>query len=238
MSLSSPSDDRAIAPPEAQPLQRWVERSHRQLQTLAAAVGLVALPVFFQAPLVRLFPAVSLALTALWWGLGLWLIRRPMQRLWGDLLIGFSWTWLAGSLYWGWLRWEPLVHLPVEAIALPLVGLCLFRGWGRIGSYFYLGSLLGTAVTDLYTNWMGLFPAWRQLMAVDPEFVPVVLREAAGSLQSDVAAARAAVLILFLVIVGAMPLVYSRQLAWWAFGGAVLSTLVVDGLFFLSASLA
>ncbi|HEY9734759.1 MAG TPA: DUF3120 domain-containing protein, partial [Trichocoleus sp.] len=79
---------------------------------------------------------------------------------------------------------------------------------------------------------------WRQIMAVDPEFVPVVLREAAGSLQTDVAAARAAVLILFLVIVGVMPLVYSRQLAWWAFGGAVLSTLVVDGLFFFSASLA
>lgn len=238
LSLSSPSDDYAIAPLKAQPFQRWVARSQRQLQTLAAAVGLVALPVFFQAPLVRLFPWISLALTAAWWGLGLWLMRRPMQRIWGDLLIGFSWTWLAGSLYWGWLRWEPLVHLPVEAIALPLAGLCLMIGWGRIGSYFYLGSLLGTAVTDFYTNWMGLFPAWRQIMAVDPEFVPVVLREAAGSLQTDVAAARAAVLILFLVIVGVMPLVYSRQLAWWAFGGAVLSTLVVDGLFFFSASLA
>ncbi|MBD2259026.1 DUF3120 domain-containing protein [Pseudanabaena sp. FACHB-2040] len=219
-------------------LRGWFDLTSRQVQVLAAAVGLVVLPVFFQAPLVRVFPWLSLALTGAWLGLGLWLMQRPRGRVWGDLLVGFTWTWLAGSLYWGWLRWEPMVHLPVEALALPIVVLCLRRGWGRVGGYFYLGSLLGTAVTDLYTNWMGLFPSWRQLMAVDPEFVPVVLREAAGLLGTPVAGYRAAFLVFFLISAGVIPLLYSRQLIWWAFGGAVLSTLLVDGLFFLSAALA
>ncbi|HEY9763559.1 MAG TPA: DUF3120 domain-containing protein [Trichocoleus sp.] len=238
LSLSSPSNGLVTASLKWLNLQDRLNSLHQPLKVLFAAVGLVALPVFFQAPLVRVFPWVSLVLTALWLGLGLYLMRQPRWQLWGDLLVGFTWTWLAGSLYWGWLRWEPLVHLPVEALGLPIVAVCLWLGWGRVGSYFYLGSLLGTAVTDLYTNWMDLFPAWRQLMAVDPEFIPVVLRAAASSLQTEVAGGRALLLVVFLLVVGVVPLLSSRQLAWWAFGGAVLSTLVVDGLFFLSASLA
>jgi hypothetical protein len=236
LALSSPPKG-DLTPLQGLLLQGWPDLS-RQVQIWSAAVALVAIPVFFQAPLVRAFPWISLGLTWAWLGLGIWLMQRPQGRLWGDLLVGFSWTWLAGSLYWGWLRWEPLVHLPVEALPLPLVVFCLSRGWGRVGGYFYLGSLLGTAVTDFYTNWMSLFPAWRQLMAVDPEFVPVVLRAAANSLQTDVAGCRAAFLVFFLASVGILPLLYSRQLTWWAFGGAVLSTLLVDGLFFLSAALA
>jgi hypothetical protein len=84
--------------------------------------------------------------------------------------LGFGWIWLTGSIYWGWLRWEPVVHLPVEALGLPIAIACLRCGRGRVGSYFFLGSLLGTAVTDLYINWMNLFPNWRQLMRVDPDF--------------------------------------------------------------------
>jgi hypothetical protein len=116
--------------------------------------------------------------------------------------------------------------------------MCLYWGWGRVGSYFFLGSLLGTAITDLYINWMNLFPAWRQLMEVEPEVAPVVLRAAATALETDVAACRAMVLVVFLLVATAVALSTSRQLAWWAFGGAVLSTLVVDGLFFLTAILA
>lgn len=238
MSLSSPSNE--FVRPSLKGLlpQEWFEHVLCQWQVFIVAVGLVALPVFFQAPLVRAFPWLSLSLTLVWLGLGLGLMQRPRWRIWGDLLLGFSWTWLAGSIYWGWLRWEPLVHLPIEAIGLPIVTICLSRGWGRIGSYFYLGSLLGTAVTDLYTQWMGLFPTWRQLMGVEAEQVPEVLRAAASALQTDLAGYRAVVLIVFLIMVGTAPLVYSRQAFWWAFGGAVLSTLVVDGLFFLSACLA
>lgn len=238
MSLSSQSNDFTSEPLLGLGLLGRLERADRAHQVFAAAIGLVVLPVFFQAPLVRALPWVSLAITPLWLLLALWLMRRPNRHLWGDLLVGFSWTWLAGSIYWGWLRWEPLVHLPVEAIGLPLAFFCLIIGWARLGSYFYLGSLLGTAVTDLYINWMGLFPSWRQLMSVEDELIPVVLRAAASSLQGDFAGWCAVSLVLFLLCVGIMPLLYSRQLIWWAFSGAVLSTLLVDGLFFLSASLA
>lgn len=216
----------------------WIGRSTIQLKVFGAALGLVILPVFVQAPLVRYFPWVSLAMTLLWLGLGAWMMRQPRWHLWGDLIVGFGWIWLTGSLYWGWFRWEPVVHLPIEALGLPIALVCLCQGWGRVGSYFFLGSLLGTAVTDLYINWMHLFPSWRQLMLTSPDLAPQVLRMASASLESDVAACRAIVLVLFLLVATAIALITSRQLAWWAFGGAVFSTLVVDGLFFLTAALA
>jgi len=121
---------------------------------------------------------------------------------------------------------------------LPIALVCLRQGWGRVGSYFFLGSLLGTAITDLYINWMHLFPSWRQLMASDPELAPLLLHAASTALQTDVAACRAIVLVIFLLVATAIALTTSRQLAWWAFGGAVFSTLIVDGLFFLTAALA
>ena len=215
----------------------WLMQHRTSVQTFWVAVGLVSLPVFFQAPLVRAFPFFSLILTGLWFFLGVSLNRQARWELWGDLLIGFSWSWLAGTLYWGWLRWEPMLHLPVEAVGLPIVVVCLTRNWSRVGSYFYLGSLLGTAITDLYINWMGLFPAWRQLMNAESDLVPIVLRSAAESLQTDLAACRAMVLMLLLLLAGCIPLLTqpSKILSWWAFSGAVLSTLIVDGLFFLSA---
>lgn len=219
-------------------VQHWVSESIPQIQVFIASLGLVILPVFVQAPLVRYFPWVSLALTLGWLGLGRVLLERPKWQVWGDLTIGFAWIWLTGSIYWGWFRWEPVVHLPVEALGLPIAIACLRANQGRIGSYFFLGSLLGTAVTDLYINWMHLFPNWRQLMWVDPAFAQIVLRATTNSLETDVAACRAIVLVLFLLIATFISVSTSRQLAWWAFGGAVFSTLIVDGLFFLTAALA
>lgn len=198
------------------------------------AIFLVVVPVFFQAPLVRSLPWLSLALTGTWLMAGVSLISRGSNRLLGDMLIGFSWTWLAGSLYWGWLRWEPFVHLPVEALGLPVVVVCLMRGVGRVGSYFYLGSLFGTAVTDLYIYCVDLVPTWRQVMAADPEWVPVLLEQAVVALQTPGAVALAVLLALGLLIVGVAPL-QSRRPYWRAFSGAVLSTLIVDLLFLGSA---
>lgn len=235
MSLSS---TKRVSPLWLAPALEWAAASRLQLQVFAVSLALVILPVFVQAPLVRYFPWVSLAMTPLWLGLGAWMMKRPRLHLWGDLVVGFGWIWLTGSLYWGWFRWDPIVHLPIEALGLPIALACLYRGWGRVGSYFFLGSLLGTAVTDLYINWMHLFPTWRQLMLSSPDVAPLVLRSASAALDSDVAACRALVLVLFLLMATAIALTTSRQLAWWAFGGAVFSTLIVDGLFFLTASLA
>lgn len=199
-----------------------------------AAVFLVVVPVFFQAPLVRSLPWLSLTMTGGWLLAGISLSSRPATRLWGDLLTGFSWTWLAGSLYWGWLRAEPLWHLPIEALGFPIVIGLLAQGRSRVGSYFFLGSLFGTAVTDLYIYWNNLLPMWRQVMIADPDWVPVILRQTAASLQNSVSLSQGVLIALGLLTVGILPL-RSKQLCWWAFSGAVLSTLIVDLLFLGSA---
>ncbi|MBW4464696.1 MAG: DUF3120 domain-containing protein [Pegethrix bostrychoides GSE-TBD4-15B] len=207
-------------------------------QIFAAAACLVCLPVFVQAPLVRLWPWFSLCSTLPLVWLSLRLKRHPMQSLWGDLLLGFSWTWLAGSIYWGWLRSEPLVHLPVEAIGLPFAIVDLYRGQNRLGNWFYLGSLFGTAMTDLYFYWVNLIPYWRQVMQVEPSLALSVLHDAVKLVQTPWGLGSAAVLLGVLLTVGLWPLRSSNQLSAWAFSGAVLSTIVVDGLFWLGAVLA
>jgi len=106
---------------------------------LVASAFLVSAPVFVQAPLVRSLPVVSLVGTIVWVWLSLYLSQRSATRVWGEIVAGFSWTWLSGSLYWGWLRTEPLWHLPIEALGLPLAILALRKGWCRIGVLFYLG---------------------------------------------------------------------------------------------------
>lgn len=199
----------------------------------AAAVFLITVPVFIEAPLVRYLPTVSLLMTAAWLGLSWLLWRKPSTHIWGDLLFGFSWTWLAGSIYWGWLRWEPLLHLPVEAIGLPATAYYLARGQGKVGHWFYLGSLLGTAVTDIYFYLVNLIPHWRQLMQLPEEAAPI-LTAALAQIQTPWGSLWAVMLVGVLLGVGIWPLRH-RQLHWWAFGGAVLSTLLVDGLFWIAA---
>jgi Protein of unknown function (DUF3120) len=200
----------------------------------AAAAFLVSVPVFVQAPLVRVFPEISLISTVGWLGLSLWLRRRPASHLAGDLLLGFSLTWLAGSIYWGWLRWEPLWHLPIEAIALPFTAVCLFKGWGKVGNWFYLGSLLGTAVTDAYFYLMNLIPYWRQVMQVEPDMLQPIFQNAVAQIQTPLGVSWAIALVALLLAIGCIPL-RSSQLHHWVFAGAVLSTLLVDGLFWLVA---
>lgn len=119
---------------------------------------LVSVPVFFQAPLVRTAPWLSLALTLLWVAIACGLRQRENTEIWGDLLWGFSWSWLAGAIYWGWLRYEPFLHLPVEAIGLPFALWGLWQKRGLVGHLFYLGSLLGTAITDIYFYLTDLIP--------------------------------------------------------------------------------
>ncbi|HBL12960.1 MAG TPA: DUF3120 domain-containing protein [Cyanobacteria bacterium UBA11162] len=203
----------------------------------AAASFLVSVPVFAQAPLVRELPLLSLALTSVWVGLGRKLLKRPATQIWGDLLLGFSWSWLAGSIYWGWLRTEPLIHLPVEAIGLPFVLWGLWRGRGKVGNLFYLGSLFGTALTDVYFYLTHLIPYWRQVMQVDPALATPIFQSAIAQVQTPWGIALAVVLVATLGGVGCWSL-GKGQLPWWAFSGAVLSTILVDSLFWLAASMA
>ncbi|HLO48232.1 MAG TPA: DUF3120 domain-containing protein [Kamptonema sp.] len=209
--------------------------SSRQWLVFAAAGFLVTVPVFVQAPLVRMFPVASLLSTLGWLVLSLAMIFRPKTALWGDLLLGFTGTWFAGSIYWGWLRWEPFLHLPVEAIGVPFTVWCLMRSWGKVGSYFYLGSLFGTAVTDLYFYLTGLIRYWRELMKVEPELAMPIFQSAIGQISTPWGVGCAVALIGTLLGVGLVHLRF-KDLHWWAFSGAVLSTLLVDGLFWVVAS--
>lgn len=164
-------------------------------------------------------------------------MRNPRHQIWGDLLLGFSWSWLAGSIYWGWFRWEPLIHLPIEAIGLPFALWGLRRNWGAIGNLFYLGSLLGTAVTDLYFYLTALIPYWRAVMTVDSSRVTTIFESAIAHIQTPWSVSCAVWLVLTLLFIGLWSLQH-QQLKWWAFGGAVLSTILVDGLFGLAAFIA
>ncbi len=212
-------------------------QSDDRVKAIAAAAFLVAVPVFVQAPLVRLLPEFSLGLTALWLLLGWKLLKKPSSELWGDLVVGFSWTWLAGAVYWGWFRWDPYVHLPIEALGLPMVLILLRYGKAKIGNYFYLGSLLGTAITDLYFYCVGLIPYWRQLMIQPPAEAGDILHRALLRMETYQGVGCAIVLLSLLIMLGTIPL-RSADAKWWAFGGAVLSTILVDSLFFIAAILA
>jgi hypothetical protein len=201
----------------------------------AGSAFLVSVPVFIEAPLVRHYPVLSVVLTILWASLGWILIQRPQSQIWGDLILGFSWSWLAGAIYWGWFRWEPAIHLPIESIGVPLAIWALWRGVGKVGALFYLGSLLGTAITDLYFYQVGLIDHWRQLMQVDPSLALPILQQAIGQVRTPWGTAWAVVLVNLLLGVGIIPL-GTKQWHWYAFSGAVLTTIVVDSLFLWVAS--
>ncbi|MDZ8183346.1 MAG: DUF3120 domain-containing protein [Nostoc sp. ChiSLP02] len=200
----------------------------------AAAVFLVSVPVFIEAPIVRSLPSLSVVLTGFWVWLSLRLMSRPATYLWGDLLFGFSWSWLAGAIYWGWLRWEPLWHLPVESIGLPFACWCLVKNWGKVGNWFYLGSLFGTALTDVYFYIVDLMPSWRQIMKADVNSTSQILHNALIQVQTPWGQAWAIILALVLLTVGILSL-QGTQRHWYAFGGAVLSTILVDSLFLFAA---
>jgi len=210
-------------------LERWL--------VFAAALFLVSVPVFLQAPLVRIFPWGSLLITPLFLFTGQRWLGRADRRIWGDLLIGFAWTWLAGSVYWGWFREEPFLHLPLEAVGLPFALRGIWRGGGRVGNFFYLGSLLGTAITDLYFYLVNLIPHWRSLMQVPPDQVEPIFQSAIVQVMTPWGIAWAMLLTALLLFIGILSS-YVPQAHWRAFSGAVLSTILVDSLFWVAACLA
>jgi hypothetical protein len=220
-------------------------RLKQHYQIWLGAAFLVSVPVFAEAPLVRYAPVLTLVFTSIWLSLGLALRRRPALAVWGDLLIGFTWTWLCGATFWGWLRWEPLWHIPIEAAALPIALWGLRRGWATIGQAFYLGSLLGTAVTDLYFYAVNLIPAWKRLMAIEmpqlgssdqSEIIAMVFHQALMQMYQPWGVVAAIGLAGVLTVTGLWA--WQRQSnVMMAFSGAVLSTILVDGVFWIAAIL-
>lgn len=179
---------------------------------------------------------LSFAITGLWLWLGYRWMKQPALNLWGDLIVGFSWTWLAGSIYWGWFRTNPYIHLPLEAVGLPIVLVLMYYGKAKIGNYFYLGSLLGTAITDIYFYCVGLIPYWQKLMMRPPAEAGQILHGALLRMETYEGVGYAIVLLTLLVMLGTIPM-RSTSTKWWAFSGAILSTILVDSLFFVAAVL-
>ena len=214
----------------------WQEEKRQKLLAFSASAFLVSIPVFFQAPLVRVLPWLSLLLTAFWFWLSRHWQKQKHTYIWGDLLWGFTWSWLCGSIYWGWLRYNPAIHIPVEAIGLPFALWGIKRGWGLIGNYFYLGSLIGTAITDLYFYITGLIPYWQELMKTDPTLVRPLLQGAIAQVHTVWGISWAVLLANLLLAISLWGLV-KKEAYYIAFASAVLTTIITDGLFLVAAYL-
>ena len=202
---------------------------------------MVVLPVFLQAPWVRLNPFSATLFTGVLIAAGLVMHRSRSQSVSdvGSLLVGFSGSWLAGCVFWGWLRAHPVLHLPVEAFAVP-VALGGLQGRWRLAATFYLSSLVGTACTDLAMAATGVMQFWPAVVTASLDQAPLLLHQAGLHLLQPLplfTLATAAVLVLLagrrLNLNG-----NGSDVDATAMASAVLTTtLWVDGLFLLSALL-
>ena len=143
----------------------------------------VILPIFVQAPWVRSEPISALCFTFVIL-LGAFILYKKRMKKWFiviSLLLGVSGSWLGGCLFWGWLSPFPILHIPVEAVVLPLALIGLSTNW-KIGSSFYISSLFGTAVTDITIFLIGIMDQWRQVITADSETAPQILQKTSENL--------------------------------------------------------
>ena len=126
----------------------------------------VILPIFVQAPWVRLEPISAICFTFVIVLVAIFLNQKASNKWFivSSLLLGISGSWLGGCLFWGWLSPYPILHIPVEAVVLPLALIGLGTNW-KIGSSFYISSLFGTAVTDITIFLIGIMDQWRQAVS-------------------------------------------------------------------------
>tara|TARA_B100000212_G_C27295107_1_gene499004 strand:+ start:138 stop:905 length:768 start_codon:yes stop_codon:yes gene_type:complete len=201
----------------------------------------VILPIFIQAPWVRFQPNSSLIFTFFILATAIFLSSEPSKKFFiiGSLLFGVTGSWLGGSLFWGWLSAHPILHIPVEAVALPLAIVGLGTKW-KIGSSFYIASLFGTAITDLTIFVTGLMDQWMNVINADAEVAPLILQKTSENLLNIKSLS-----IIFLV--GLALWLFSKRIADSASistsnGRSLLvssyvlqTTLIVDGIFILLA---
>jgi len=199
---------------------------------------LVVMPVFVQAPWVRQQPLSAclfgLVLTLAGILLSLKADRREQRDL-GALILGFSGSWMAGSLFWGWLPAHPVLHLPVEAFALPLALGGLTTRW-RCACAFYLTSLIGTALTDLSMAISGVMTLWPDVVTATAEQAPDLLRMAAAQVLTPKS------LVVVILAAGVITKLVAEcrsradrhgdsSTAWAIATSVLFTTLVIDGVF-------
>ena len=203
----------------------------------------VILPIFVQAPWVRFEPISALCFTFVILIGVLILSRKEFNKSFivASLLLGVSGSWLGGCLFWGWLSPYPILHIPVEAVALPLAFIGLGTKW-KIGSSFYISSLFGTAATDITILLIGIMDQWKEVITADSKNAPLILQKTSENLIQ--------IKSLFIIILVAIILwLISREMLNSAIinstnGKALLvssyviqTTLIVDGIFIFLAIL-
>ena len=143
----------------------------------------VILPIFVQAPWVRLEPISALCFTFIILFVAFVLYKKQSNKWFivSSLLFGISGSWLGGCLFWGWLSPFPILHIPVEAVVLPLAFIGLGTNW-KIGSSFYISSLFGTAVTDITIFLTGIMDQWKKVITADSETAPLILQKTSENL--------------------------------------------------------
>ncbi len=202
--------------------------------------AMVVLPVLLQAPWVHLHPISACLFTFVLLGMGIG-IGTFADRKWfqvGSLLVGISGSWLGGCLFWGWLRGHPLLHIPVEAVALPLAFVGLNTRW-RVGAAFYLSCLLGTACTDLMMVFTGVMNKWPLVVQATFKEAPELLHETAQQLLNFQAicflltAACCIGLVANLMSQRARP--NDSSSPWLVASAALMTTVWIDGLFLITA---
>ena len=205
------------------------------------AAAMVVLPVFLQAPWVRLDPFSATLFTAVLIAAGLVLHQSRSQTTsdLGSLLVGFSGSWLAGCVFWGWLRAHPVLHLPVEAFAVP-IALGGLQGRWRLAATFYLSSLVGTACTDLAMAATGVMQFWPAVVTASLDQAPLLLHQAGLHLLQPLPLFTLATAAVLVLLAGRRLNLNDNgsDVDAAAMASAVLTTtLWVDGLFLLSALL-
>ena len=201
----------------------------------------VILPIFVQAPWVRYQPTSALFFTFFILSVSALLTYKATNKFFivGSLLLGVSGSWLGGSLFWGWLSSHPILHIPVEAVALPLALVGLGSKW-KVGSSFYISSLCGTAITDITIYITGIMDQWMEVVSADQDKAPYILQKTSENLLHIKP-------LCIIIIFGGLLWFVSRLIAdysvatnpnWRALLVAsyvLQTTLIVDGIFVLVA---
>jgi len=203
----------------------------------------VILPIFVQAPWVRLEPITALCFTFVIVLVAIVLNKKGSNKWFivSSLLLGISGSWLGGCLFWGWLSPFPILHIPVEAVVLPLALIGLGTNW-KIGSSFYISSLFGTAVTDITIFLIGIMDQWRQVITADSENAPMILQKTSESL-IQIKSLSIIVFVAFILWFISKEILDSGTIntnsgkALLVSGYVIQTTLIVDGIFIVLAIL-